>query len=118
VCHCTASCTDQFVLLQHKVHHQSMSQISAEERKKNINLLDCVRLFTVEEQLGEEDPWYVLIYCAWARDRDICTHAHTHTHTRSHTKTCKIRDAFFPSLDEIVLSPINSSRLKIIHSVF
>ena len=30
-----------------------------EEKKKNISLLDCVKLFTVEEQLGEEDPWYV-----------------------------------------------------------
>ena len=32
---------------------------SDEDKKKNINLLDCVKLFTVEEQLGEEDPWYV-----------------------------------------------------------
>ncbi|XP_065900676.1 ubiquitin carboxyl-terminal hydrolase 4-like isoform X2 [Dysidea avara] len=41
-----------------KIHHSSMNQSHAEEKKKNINLLDCVKLFTVEEQLGEEDPWY------------------------------------------------------------
>ena len=35
-----------------------MQHKSDEEKKKNINLLDCVKLFTVEEQLGEEDPWY------------------------------------------------------------
>ena len=39
------------------------------------------------------------------------------THTHLHTKTHKIRDAL-PPLDEIVLSPINSNQLVIIHSVF
>ena len=38
-----------------------MLQKTDEEKKKNINLLDCVKLFTVEEQLGEEDPWYVVL---------------------------------------------------------
>jgi len=32
---------------------------SDEDKKKNISLLDYVKLFTVEEQLEEVDPWYV-----------------------------------------------------------
>lgn len=52
-----------------------MLQSVAEEKKKNINLLDCVRLFTVEEQLGEEDPWYAV--CVSCYLPNACS---THTH--------------------------------------
>ena len=59
-----------------------MQHKSEEEKKKNIHLLDCVKLFTVEEQLGEEDPWCVMFTIM------LCTtHRHRHTHTDTHTAT-------------------------------
>ena len=65
-----------------------------DKEKKNINLLDCVKLFTEEEQLGEDDHWYGDVdYCVEmysdSYDFHICTHAHecahTHTHKNRHT---------------------------------
>ncbi|XP_065900687.1 ubiquitin carboxyl-terminal hydrolase 4-like isoform X2 [Dysidea avara] len=41
-----------------KVNHSNAIKNAAEEKKKNIHLLDCVKFFTVEEQLGEEYAWY------------------------------------------------------------
>ena len=56
-----------------------MLQKTDEEKKKNINLLDCVKLFTVEEQLGEEDPWYVMLECfVTVVIMCMCACAHTH----------------------------------------
>ena len=82
--------------VQFKENHKSILHKSDEEKKKNINLLDCVKLFTVEEQLGEEDPWCVAVgYCTglcmppymqYARYTHIHTHTHTHTHS-AHTHT-------------------------------
>ena len=78
-----------------------MFQKMDEEKKKNINLLDCVKLFTEEKQLGEDDRWYGDVYycvemCPDSYGFHICTHAHecayTHTHknrhTHIHTYTC------------------------------
>ena len=41
---------------QHDKHDSC--QISAAPQKKVFNLYDCLKLFTTEEQLGEDDPWY------------------------------------------------------------
>ena len=61
-----------------------MLQKTDEEKKKNINLLDCVKLFTVEEQLGEEDPWYVgMFYYS-------CNHVYVCTCTHTEDKTCVV----------------------------
>ena len=66
---------------------------SDEEKKKNINLLDCVKLFTVEEQLGEEDPWYddvdhcVILYSeSYGYHMGTHTYAYAYTHPRTHTQ--------------------------------
>ena len=59
-----------------------MQHKSEEEKKKNIHLLDCVKLFTVEEQLGEEDPWCVMFTIM------LCT-THTGRHTDTRTRTYK-----------------------------
>ena len=58
---------------------------SDEEKKKNINLLDCVKLFTVQEQLGEDDPWCVggVDYCIEVCVVHCVSYMHTHVHTRS-----------------------------------
>ena len=48
------------------VYHPTVLQSTAEQ-KKNINLLDCVRLFTVEEQLEKKEYWlvhFVFLYYA------------------------------------------------------
>ena len=41
---------------QHDKHDSC--QIGAAPQKKVFNLYDCLKLFTTEEQLGEDDPWY------------------------------------------------------------
>ena len=87
--------------VQCKENHKSMMNKSDEEKKKNINLLDCVKLFTVEEQLGEDDRRCVHsadycievcvvmhgVSCSYAC---MCTHVHAHTctHTHTHTRAC------------------------------
>ena len=63
-----------------------MLRKSDEEKKKNIHLLDCVKLFTEEEQLGEDDPWCVMLTVV--SHTDTYRHAHTHTRTRTCTHTC------------------------------
>ena len=82
--------------VQFKENHKSMMNKSDEEKKKNINLLDCVKLFTVEEQLGEDDPWYIhACVCTYTY---ACKHVDTHadtplihiTHLCTHTHTYTI----------------------------
>ena len=57
---------------------------SDEEKKKNIRLLDCVKLFTVEEQLGEDDPWCVCVVliivlkCLLYTVYPTCMHMYVH----------------------------------------
>ena len=67
-----------------------MQYKSDEEKKKNINLLDCVKLFTVEKQLEEDDPWCVhsVDYCI-----KVCVvHCVSCMHVR--TVECKIKLTF------------------------
>ena len=61
-----------------------MLQKTDEEKKKNINLLDCVKFFTVEEQLGEEDPSYVGMFCY------SCNHVYVCVCTHREDKTCVV----------------------------
>ena len=57
-----------------------------DEEKKNINLLDCVKLFMVEEQLGEENPWYVGMF--YYSCNHVNVYALTHSHMHMHTHAC------------------------------
>ena len=75
--------------LQFKENHKSMLH---KFEKKNINLLDCVNLFTMKEQLGEEHPWYVMLnmYIRTYADSFSITHMcgphmYKHTHACMHT---------------------------------
>ena len=72
-----------------KENHKSMLQKTDEdlEKKKNINLLDCVKLFMVEEQLGEEDPRYIGMFCNSDNHVNVYALTHPHTHTHIHTYT-------------------------------
>ena len=63
-----------------------MLQKTDEEKKKNINLLDCVKLFTMEKQLGEEDPWYVGMFCY--NYNHVNVYALTHSHMHMYTHAC------------------------------
>ena len=71
--------------VQFKEDHKSMLHKSDEEKKKNISLLDCVKLFTMEEQLGEDNPWYAS--CCIHTHLQMHAHTNTQTHARTRTNT-------------------------------
>ena len=75
--------------VQFKEDHKSMLHKSDEEKKTNTNLLDCVKLFTMEEQLGEDNPWYA----SCCIHTHICRCIHTHICRCMHTQTQRLMHA-------------------------
>lgn len=45
---------------QDTVEHESMKE-AMEKGRKSIDIHDCLELFTQEEKLGEDDPWWAVM---------------------------------------------------------